>query len=170
MLSVPDLEIKPGAGAISSRPAAKPSTSSKVARQSPWPGAPTSAAPMGSRGRTRAWSSSRSGRTKSTGSTTRARSKTSPKTPAGGLDGVVAVGDALLVTSWQGSAIYRGKLGGAFDLVLGDQKAPADIGYDTKARAGPRPALPQRHRRGLRAEMEVIEISSRAGRQWSAWR
>jgi sugar lactone lactonase YvrE len=54
------------------------------------------------------------------------------KTPAGGLDGVVAVGDALLVTSWQGSAIYRGKLGGAFDLVLGDQKAPADIGYDTK--------------------------------------
>jgi hypothetical protein len=44
----------------------------------------------------------------------------------------VALGDSLLVSSWQGSAIYRGKLGGAFELVLADQKSPADIGYDTK--------------------------------------
>jgi sugar lactone lactonase YvrE len=54
------------------------------------------------------------------------------KMPAGGLDGVVAVGDSLLVTSWQASAIYRGKLGGTFDIALPDQKSPADIGYDTK--------------------------------------
>jgi sugar lactone lactonase YvrE len=54
------------------------------------------------------------------------------KTPAGGLDGVVPIGDSLLVTSWQASAIYRGKLGGTFDVALPDQKSPADIGYDTK--------------------------------------
>jgi len=54
------------------------------------------------------------------------------KPPKGALDGVVALGDSLLVSSWEGSAIYRGKLGGTFDVVLGDQKSPADIGYDTK--------------------------------------
>ena len=54
------------------------------------------------------------------------------KPPTGGLDGVVALGDALLVTSWQGSAIYKGTLGGSFEVALADQKSPADIGYDTK--------------------------------------
>jgi sugar lactone lactonase YvrE len=54
------------------------------------------------------------------------------KAPKGALDGVVSVGDSLLVSSWEGSAIYRGKLGGTYDAVLTDQKAPADIGYDTK--------------------------------------
>jgi sugar lactone lactonase YvrE len=54
------------------------------------------------------------------------------KTPAGALDGVVALGDSLLVSSWQASAVFRGKLGGTFDVVLSDQKSPADIGYDTK--------------------------------------
>jgi sugar lactone lactonase YvrE len=54
------------------------------------------------------------------------------KPPTGMLDGVVALGDSLLVTSWQGSAIYKGKLGGPFEAVLSDQKSPADIGYDTK--------------------------------------
>ncbi|HXX67301.1 MAG TPA: hypothetical protein VEK07_08975, partial [Polyangiaceae bacterium] len=54
------------------------------------------------------------------------------KPPAGALDGVVALGDALLVSSWQASAVYRGKLGGTFEVVLSDQKSPADIGYDTK--------------------------------------
>jgi sugar lactone lactonase YvrE len=55
------------------------------------------------------------------------------KPPTGQLDGVVAFGDSLLVSSWEGSAIYRGKLGGSFDeILLADQKAPADIGYDTK--------------------------------------
>ena len=54
------------------------------------------------------------------------------KPPKGALDGVVMAGDSLLVSSWEGSAIYRGKLGGTFDLALTDQKSPADIGYDTK--------------------------------------
>lgn len=54
------------------------------------------------------------------------------KPPTGALDGVVALGDSLLVTSWEGSAIYKGPLGGTFEKVLSDQKSPADIGYDTK--------------------------------------
>ncbi|MBV9949684.1 MAG: hypothetical protein JOZ69_22775 [Myxococcales bacterium] len=55
------------------------------------------------------------------------------KPPAGGLDGVVSPGgDTLFVSSWQASSIYRGKLGGSFEVALGDQKPPADIGYDTK--------------------------------------
>jgi sugar lactone lactonase YvrE len=53
-------------------------------------------------------------------------------TPKGGLDGIVALDDTFLVTSWEASAIYKGKLGGTFETVLSDQKSPADIGYDTK--------------------------------------
>jgi hypothetical protein len=37
-----------------------------------------------------------------------------------------------LVSSWEGSAVYRGKPGGDWSLVLGDLRAPADIGYDSK--------------------------------------
>jgi sugar lactone lactonase YvrE len=54
------------------------------------------------------------------------------KTPGGHLDGLLALGDSLLVTSHDASAIFRGKLGGTFDVALSDQKSPADIGYDTK--------------------------------------
>jgi DNA-binding beta-propeller fold protein YncE len=54
------------------------------------------------------------------------------KTPAGGLAGIVAVGDALLVTSWQASSVFRGKLGGAFDVALAQQGTPGDPGYDSK--------------------------------------
>ena len=54
------------------------------------------------------------------------------KPPTGMLDGVVPLGDSLLVTSWEGSAIYKGTLGGTYEKVLSDQKSPADIGYDTK--------------------------------------
>ena len=54
------------------------------------------------------------------------------KPPKGALDGVVTLGDSLLVSSWEGSALYKGKLGGAFEVALPDQKSPADIGYDTK--------------------------------------
>ncbi len=55
------------------------------------------------------------------------------KTPKGMLDGVVSLGDSLLVSSWDGAAVYKGRLGGSFDTaVLSDQKSPADIGYDTK--------------------------------------
>ena len=54
------------------------------------------------------------------------------KLPAGGLDGVVALGDELLISSWKSSSVYRGKLGGKFEVVAPELKAPADIGYDTK--------------------------------------
>jgi sugar lactone lactonase YvrE len=54
------------------------------------------------------------------------------KPPTGMLDGLIALGDQLLVSSWDGSAVYKGTLGGSYEKVLGDQKSPADIGYDTK--------------------------------------
>lgn len=55
------------------------------------------------------------------------------KLPHGGLDGLVAIGgDEFLVSSWEGKAVYRGKLGGEFKEVLGNLDAPADIGFDTK--------------------------------------
>lgn len=53
-------------------------------------------------------------------------------TPAGMLDGLIALGDSLLVTSHEASAVLRGKLGGTFETALANQKGPADIGYDTK--------------------------------------
>jgi len=53
--------------------------------------------------------------------------------PAGGLDGIVVLGgDELLVSSWKASAVFRGKLGGKFDVAVPELKTPADIGYDTK--------------------------------------
>jgi hypothetical protein len=59
--------------------------------------------------------------------------KQSASKPAGGvLDGVVSLGDQLLVSSWETSTIYKGPLGGPFEAVLTNQKSPADIGYDTK--------------------------------------
>lgn len=54
------------------------------------------------------------------------------KTPAGGLDGLVLVGDDVLVSSWDGKAVYRGKAGGEFTAVIPDVTAPADIGFDTR--------------------------------------
>jgi hypothetical protein len=56
------------------------------------------------------------------------------KTPKGGLDGVAAAG-GLLVSSWDGGAIYHGTLGsndgeGKFEVVLEGLKAPADIAFD----------------------------------------
>ena len=54
------------------------------------------------------------------------------KLPAGGLDGLVALGDSFFVTSWQGGAIYRGKLGDKFEVAFPDQKGAADIGFDSK--------------------------------------
>jgi hypothetical protein len=53
-------------------------------------------------------------------------------TPKGGLAGVVAVGDSLLVTSWQDAAIYRGTLGGHFEVAFADQRAPGDLGFDSR--------------------------------------
>lgn len=54
------------------------------------------------------------------------------KLPKGGFDGIVKLGDMLLVSSWEGQAVYKGKLGGAFEPVLQSLEAPADIGYDKK--------------------------------------
>jgi sugar lactone lactonase YvrE len=54
------------------------------------------------------------------------------KLPAGGLDGLAAWGDSLLVTSWQAAAIFKGKLNGKFEVAIPDVKGSADIGVDTK--------------------------------------
>lgn len=52
--------------------------------------------------------------------------------PNGGLDGIVALGEDVLVSSWGGQALYRGRPGGAFTAVVTGLEAPADIGYDSK--------------------------------------
>lgn len=54
------------------------------------------------------------------------------KTPAGGLDGMAQVGDSLFVSSWKGSAIYRGSVGGKFELAFSGLAGAADFGIDTK--------------------------------------
>ncbi len=55
------------------------------------------------------------------------------KLPKGQLDGVVLLsGGEVLVSSWEGSAIYRGKPGGEWKAVVANVKSPADFGYDTK--------------------------------------
>lgn len=50
----------------------------------------------------------------------------------GQLDGLLAFGDGLIITSWGASAVYRGKPNGTFEIMIPDAKAPADIGFDTK--------------------------------------
>ena len=50
----------------------------------------------------------------------------------GGLDGIVMVGDDVIVSSWDASGIYRGKPGTELKPVIEDLKSPADIGYDKK--------------------------------------
>jgi len=54
------------------------------------------------------------------------------KVPTGLLDGMLLVGDSLWVSSWQGSAIYRGSVGGKFEVAFAELKGPADFGYDSK--------------------------------------
>jgi hypothetical protein len=55
------------------------------------------------------------------------------KLPKGQLDGIVILpGGDVLVSSWEGSAIYRGKPGGEWKAVVENVKSPADIGYDAK--------------------------------------
>jgi hypothetical protein len=56
------------------------------------------------------------------------------KLPSGQLDGVVALGGELLLSSWAASAVYRGTPGGAFVPVIENVRSPADIGLDTKRR------------------------------------
>ncbi|MDB4988397.1 MAG: hypothetical protein JWN04_3575, partial [Myxococcaceae bacterium] len=54
--------------------------------------------------------------------------------PAGGLTGLVALDDTLYVTSWQSSTVYRGKLGGTFEVAIAQQTSPGDLALDTKRR------------------------------------
>jgi hypothetical protein len=48
----------------------------------------------------------------------------------GGLDGIVAVGNDVLVSSWEAQTVFRGAPGKAFTEVLTGLKAPADMAYD----------------------------------------
>jgi sugar lactone lactonase YvrE len=55
------------------------------------------------------------------------------KLPKGMLDGIVVLpGGELLVSSWEGRAVLRGKYGGDFTPAIENVKSPADVGYDTK--------------------------------------
>ena len=54
------------------------------------------------------------------------------KLPKGSLDGIVKVGDNLLISSWESNAVYRGKPGGTFEVAVANVKSPADIGWDSK--------------------------------------
>lgn len=55
-----------------------------------------------------------------------------PTPPAGQLDGVVVVDGSLLVSSWEGKAVYRVGSGAQYSTVVDGVEAPADIGYDRK--------------------------------------
>ncbi len=53
--------------------------------------------------------------------------------PAGSLDGVVRMADGtLLVSSWEGQAVYHVDAGGTARMVVESVEAPADIGYDSR--------------------------------------
>jgi sugar lactone lactonase YvrE len=52
--------------------------------------------------------------------------------PKGKLDGIVAAGDEILVSSWESSTVYRGKPDGTFTAFVENVEAPADLGFDTK--------------------------------------
>ena len=53
--------------------------------------------------------------------------------PAGGLDGLVLLDDGtILVSSWDGSAVYRFDSAGKVSELFGGIPAPADIGFDTE--------------------------------------
>jgi sugar lactone lactonase YvrE len=56
------------------------------------------------------------------------------KPPAGALDGVVRLADgSLLVSSWEGKAVYHLASGAAaWTTAVDSVESPADIGYDTK--------------------------------------
>ena len=54
------------------------------------------------------------------------------KLPEGELEGVVSIGNELLVASRAASAIFRGSPKRTWRIAIGDVKSPADIGYDRK--------------------------------------
>ena len=52
--------------------------------------------------------------------------------PKGKLDGLFNLGDTLYVSSWEGQAIYKGKLNGTFEAIYQGLVSPADVGFDSK--------------------------------------
>lgn len=61
------------------------------------------------------------------------RGASMPKAPGGQLDGVVKLADgSLLVSSWEGKAVYQAHAGGHYVVVADSVEAPADIGYDAR--------------------------------------
>jgi sugar lactone lactonase YvrE len=54
------------------------------------------------------------------------------KLPKGALDGIEPTANGLLISSWEGEAVYLRKPDGSFTTVLSGLKAPADIGFDSK--------------------------------------
>jgi hypothetical protein len=65
--------------------------------------------------------------------TAKGEKKPSVKPLKGQLDGVLARPDGeLLVTSWEGHAVYAGKPGGEWRTLLADVEAPADVSWDSK--------------------------------------
>jgi sugar lactone lactonase YvrE len=60
--------------------------------------------------------------------------KVSPqKLPSGQLDGIVLLDNGeMLVSSWGGSSVFRGKAGGEWKAAVENVKSPADIGWDSK--------------------------------------
>jgi sugar lactone lactonase YvrE len=63
-----------------------------------------------------------------------AKTKTA-KVPAGGMDGIAAMGDAVLISSWATSSIYKGVVDGEvmkFSVVVENVSSPADIDVDSK--------------------------------------
>lgn len=59
--------------------------------------------------------------------------RTFPPPPAGGLDGLLKMQDgSYLMSSWEGSAIYRLDARGNYQVIAKDLDAPADLGYDSK--------------------------------------
>ena len=56
-----------------------------------------------------------------------------PAPPTGSLDGLVAMDDgSLIMSSWEGSAIYRLDKNGSYSTVVDSLESPSDIGYDNK--------------------------------------
>jgi hypothetical protein len=63
---------------------------------------------------------------------TRAKLDYIQKLPGGELEGLVALGDDLLVASRAASAILRGRPNGSWRIAIGDVKSPGNIAYDEK--------------------------------------
>lgn len=54
------------------------------------------------------------------------------KAPKGSLDGIIQTSKGLLISSWEGKAVYLRAEDGSFTKVVEKLTSPADIGYDSK--------------------------------------